>query len=109
MAEKALLAHSFSIKQVRLSFGSKGKIVLVPETEFRFRPALVLCAAGQDYCDTYRIPGIITTSNGALIAVYDNRYNNSKHLQEHINMGMSRSTDGGQTWKPMRVIMDMGE
>lgn len=107
--ENTLLEHSFIIEEVRLSFGRKGKIFLTPETDFRFRPALVLRAAGQDNCDTYRIPGIITTSKGTLIAVYDNRYNNSKDLQEDIDVGMSRSTDGGQTWEPMRIIMDMGE
>jgi len=69
----------------------------------------VLRAAGQDNCDTYRIPGLVTTNKGTLIAVYDNRYNNSKDLQEDIDVGMSRSTDGGQTWEPMQVIMDMGE
>lgn len=69
----------------------------------------VVRAAGQDDCDTYRIPGLITTNAGTLIAVYDNRYNNSKDLQEDIDIGMSRSTDGGRTWEPMKVIMDMGE
>ncbi len=107
--DNAQLEHSFAIEEVRLSFGRKGKIHLTPETSFRYRPAIVLRAAGQDNCDTYRIPGIITTSKGTLIAVYDNRYNNSKDLQEDIDVGMSRSTDGGQTWEPMRVIMDMGE
>jgi sialidase-1 len=69
----------------------------------------ILRAAGQDAIDTYRIPGLITTNAGTLIGVYDNRYNNSKDLQEDIDIGMSRSTDGGQTWEPMKVIMDMGE
>ncbi len=73
------------------------------------RTAFVLRAAGQDKCDTYRIPGVVTTQKGTLIAVYDNRYNNSKDLQEDIDIGMSRSTDSGQSWEPMRVIMDMGE
>lgn len=80
---------------------------MIPYPEFRF--ATVLRAAGQDNCNTYRIPGIITTNNGTLIAVYDNRYNSSKDLQEDIDIGMSRSIDGGQTWEPMRVIIDMGE
>jgi sialidase-1 len=69
---------------------------------------LKLRSAGQDNCDTYRIPGLVTTNSGTLIAVYDNRYNNSKDLQEDIDIGMSRSTDGGETWEPMKVIMDMG-
>jgi sialidase-1 len=69
----------------------------------------VLREQGNDNCDTYRIPGLITTKKDTLITVYDNRYNNSKDLQENIDIGMSRSADGGQTWQPMRVIMDMGE
>ena len=69
----------------------------------------IVRAAGQDGVDTYRIPGLVTTNAGTLVAVYDIRYNNSKDLQEDIDIGMSRSTDGGRTWEPMRVIMDMGE
>lgn len=74
-----------------------------------FRFGLTLRERHQDDVDTYRIPGLATTNNGTLIAVYDNRYNNAKDLQGHIDVGMSRSTDGGQTWQPMKVIMDMGE
>jgi sialidase-1 len=59
--------------------------------------------------DTYRIPGLATTNNGTLIAVYDIRRNSSTDLQENIDVGMSRSTDGGASWEPMKVIMDMGE
>ncbi len=57
---------------------------------------------------TYRIPGITETNNGTLLAVYDNRYTTSGDLPANIDVGMSRSTDGGQTWEPMKVIMDMG-
>ncbi|PHN05152.1 sialidase [Flavilitoribacter nigricans DSM 23189 = NBRC 102662] len=63
----------------------------------------------QDDIHTYRIPGMVTTNEGTLIAVYDNRHDSSTDLQGDIDVGMSRSTDGGQTWEPMRVIMDMGE
>lgn len=64
--------------------------------------------AGDDGVHTYRIPGIIKTSRGTLIAVYDIRYNNSADLPGNVDVGMSRSTDNGTTWEPMRVIMDMG-
>ena len=109
LSGNAPLEKSFRVEKVRLSFKGSGKTDLVSADHFRFRPGLVLRGAGQDNCDTYRIPGIITTGKGTLIAVYDNRYNNSKDLQEDVDIGMSRSTDGGQTWEPMRVIMDMGE
>lgn len=63
----------------------------------------------EDGVDTYRIPGLATTNNGTLIGVYDIRYNSAVDLQEDVDVGMSRSTDGGQTWEPMKIIMDMGE
>lgn len=107
--DNVLLEKSFQVEEVRLTFGRNGRLTVNPDESFSYRPAIVVRAAGQDDSDTYRIPGIVTTSKGTLIAVYDNRYNNSKDLQEDIDVGMSRSTDGGQTWEPMRVIMDMGE
>lgn len=109
LKEDAELLTALHVKEVKLQFHRRGVIVVQPSEKFAFRPSLVLRAAGQDNCDTYRIPGLVTTSKGTLIAVYDNRYNNSKDLQEDVDIGMSRSTDGGQTWEPMKVIMDMGE
>lgn len=64
--------------------------------------------AGQDGVHTYRIPGIIKTAKGTLIAVYDVRYTSSRDLPGHVDVGMSRSFDDGETWEPMRIIMDMG-
>ncbi len=109
LKDDAILTESFELEEVELTLSNKQTIKVKPESEFAFRPAKILRAAGQDNCDTYRIPGLITTNSGTLIAVYDNRYNNSKDLQEDVDIGMSRSTDDGQTWEPMRVIMDMGE
>lgn len=62
----------------------------------------------QDNIHTARIPGIATTNSGTLIAVYDNRYEHDRDLPANVDVGMSRSTDGGLTWQPMKVIMDMG-
>lgn len=63
----------------------------------------------QDGIHTHRIPGLVTTNKGTLIGVYDNRRNGSVDLQEDVDIGMNRSIDGGQSWEPMKVIMDMGE
>lgn len=73
------------------------------------RLGIALKQAGDEGVDSYRIPGLATTNKGTLIAVYDNRYNGPVDLQADIDVGMSRSTDGGQSWEPMKVIMDMGE
>jgi len=37
------------------------------------------------------------------------RRRKGRDLQEDIDIALSRSTDGGRTWEPIRVIMDMGE
>jgi sialidase-1 len=104
------LAGTLEVESVALSFSDKTRreMASIPgDPVIRF--GKVLRAAGQDGVDTYRIPGLVTTNSGTLIAVYDNRYNNSKDLQEDIDIGMSRSIDGGETWEPMKVIIDMGE
>ena len=107
--DAANLLSSFSLKEIELLFENDKPLKVPATVEFQYRPATVLRRQGQDNCDTYRIPGLVTTNNGTLIAVYDNRYNNSKDLQEDVDIGMSRSTDGGNTWESMKVIMDMGE
>lgn len=65
--------------------------------------------AGDDESTAYRIPGLVTTNKGTLLGVYDVRYNNSADLQEHVDVGLSRSTDGGQTWEKMRLPLSFGE
>ena len=65
--------------------------------------------AGDDGSAAFRIPGMVTTNNGTLLGVYDIRYNSSVDLQEMVDIGVSRSTDKGQTWEPMRVAMTFGE
>lgn len=65
--------------------------------------------AGDDGSAAFRIPGLVTSNKGTLLGVYDVRYNSSVDLQEHIDIGLSRSTDGGQTWEKMRIPMAFGE
>ena len=73
------------------------------------RPAKKIRKANQDGVHTYRIPAMVTTNEGTLLAVYDVRRDDSSDLQGDIDVGLSRSTDGGETWEPMQIIMDMGE
>ena len=78
------------------------------KTGFKKRLAVALRKANDDGVNTYRIPGMATTDKGTLISVYDIRYDNSRDLPANIDVGMNRSTDGGKTWEPMKIIMDMG-
>ena len=65
--------------------------------------------AGNDGSAAFRIPGLVTTNKGTLLGVYDVRYNSSVDLQEHVDIGLSRSTDGGKTWEKMRLPLAFGE
>lgn len=73
------------------------------------RMGIALRNGGDDDVHTYRIPGLITTNQGTLVAVYDVRYRNGADLPGDIDVGMSRSVDGGRSWEPMKIIMDMGD
>lgn len=65
--------------------------------------------AGDDGAAAFRIPGLVTTNKGTMLGVYDVRYNSSVDLQEHIDIGLSRSIDGGKTWEKMRLPLAFGE
>lgn len=96
---------------VRSVSASSGLTVAVEEigNGFTKKIGTAIRRAWDDGVHTYRIPGIAITDKKTLIAVYDIRYKHSGDLPANVDVGMSRSTDGGHTWEPMRIIMDMGE
>ncbi|MDA1055213.1 MAG: exo-alpha-sialidase [Planctomycetota bacterium] len=73
------------------------------------RIGVALRRHNDDGVHTYRIPALTTSAKGTLLCVYDMRRRMGRDLQEDIDIGLSRSTDGGRSWEPVRVIMDMGE
>lgn len=96
------------VLEVRLADGK----VLKPDQvspEGGQRIGYALRQHGDDGSKAFRIPGMATTNKGALIAVYDVRYRSGGDLPGDIDVGLSRSTDGGQSWDPMKIIMDMGD
>ena len=92
-------------KQVQFSNGKKVMLDAKPSIQ---RMGVAVRQGGDQGVHTYRIPGLATTKKGTLIGVYDIRHRSGGDLPGDIDVGMSRSTDGGQTWEPMQVIMDMG-
>jgi sialidase-1 len=74
-----------------------------------WRTGVALRQHRQDNVHTYRIPGLATTNNGTLLVIYDVRRESGRDLQGHIDIGVSRSTDGGETWEAMRIAQDMGQ
>ncbi len=94
----------------RLRFDRDGEAApAVTEPEGTQRFGVALRNADDDGAAVYRIPGIAATPKGTLIAVYDIRHRGWGDLPGDIDVGMSRSTDGGRTWEPMKTILDMGD
>lgn len=83
------------------------KVLSAPDIVHRM--AVGVRHAGDDGSAAFRIPGLVTTNKGTLLGVYDVRYNSSVDLQEHIDIGLSRSTDGGKTWETMRLPLSLGQ
>lgn len=89
--------------------GKENPTKLVSDKNIERRMGIGVRHAGDDGSAAFRIPGLVTTNKGTLLGVYDVRYNSSVDLQEHIDIGLSRSTDGGKTWEKMRLPLAFGE
>lgn len=77
----------------------------VSQSDIVHRVGVGVRHAGSSGSKAYRIPGLVTTKKGSLLGVYDVRYNSSVDLQERVDIGLSRSTNGGRTWEKMRIPM----
>lgn len=89
--------------------GKKALLDVVSQEGIEHRMGVGVRHAGDDNSAAFRIPGLVTTNKGTLLGVYDVRYNSSVDLQEHVDVGLSRSTDGGKTWEKMRLPLAFGE
>ena len=70
---------------------------------------MALRQPGQDGVHTSRIPGLVTSTKGTLLALYDARNERDDDLQGDIDIAINRSEDGGRTWQPMQTVLDMKE
>jgi sialidase-1 len=64
--------------------------------------------AGLNGVSLYRIPGIVVTTNGTVLAYCEARRNSSSDWGE-IEVHLRRSIDGGRTWQPAHAIAHRGE
>ena len=65
--------------------------------------------SGNDGYHTFRIPVLITTLKGTLLAFSEARVHSSKDSGGEINVVLKRSFDNGQTWTDLEVIAEHGE
>ncbi len=107
--DNADLLHEADAACTKVIFGSHFVKPAAESKHIRQKFGVALRQHNDDAVDTYRIPGLATSKNGTLLAVYDMRRESSRDLQGHMDIGLSRSLDGGNTWLPMQIAMDMGE
>lgn len=110
LSKKSNLHNKIGIALFKVEFNDNTFQKLNSETIFiRQRIGVAVRKHMDDEVHTYRIPGIATTNNGTLLAVYDVRRESSRDLQGDIDIGVSRSTEGGSMWEPMEIGLDMDE
>lgn len=66
-----------------------------------------LWTSGQDGYHTYRIPSLIVTAKGSLLAFCEGRKTGSGDHGD-LDLLVKRSTDGGRTWSPHTVVHEEG-
>ncbi len=63
--------------------------------------------AGENGYASYRIPALIATKKGTLLAFCEGRRNSASDTGD-IDVVLRRSSDGGKTWSSMQVVADAG-
>ncbi|WP_242696413.1 sialidase family protein [Longitalea luteola] len=106
--DNASLLHRITVNAVSAVLNGK-RTSIAGASKTSQRTGMALRQHNQDNVHTYRIPGLATANDGSLLAVYDARRESARDLQGNIDIGVSRSTDGGNTWLPMQIAIDMGQ
>ena len=88
---------------------TKGNLKISEKGSKPLRVGVAVRQKGQDGCVSSRIPGLATSNQGTLLAIFDARYDYSRDLQGNIDIALHRSTDKGLTWQPVQTVLDMGE
>lgn len=109
MKDSASLDGNITVKPRGVQIQSAGGVSSLPVSDAgavtqRIGSAVVI--PGDFQSKFFRIPGLVRTQKGTLVAVYDIRYSHSGDLPAHIDVGYSRSTDGGDTWSDVKIAID---
>lgn len=75
----------------------------------RAKPLVTTALFDTGYAESrsYRIPSLVKTRMGTLIAGADQRTSVSNDAPNHINFVIRRSADGGKTWGPLQTVINM--
>jgi sialidase-1 len=65
--------------------------------------------AGEGGVHTYRIPALLETRKGTLLAVADARHESARDMPARISLVMRASSDRGRTWSAVRTLRAVPE
>lgn len=57
----------------------------------------------------YRIPSLLTTPSGTIIAMADARVHRQGDIPNNVDIAIRRSLDNGASWSDVEIIVDFGE
>ncbi len=84
------------------------KLSELDERAARLRPSRIdLFVSGEDGYHTYRIPSLLVTNKGTLLAFCEGR-KGGRGDSGDIDLLVKRSEDGGMTWSPQQIVWDDG-
>ena len=92
--------------RVEFSIGLPDKTKIVPPPKPPFKTDVFV--SGKDDYFAYRIPSLITTPKGTILAFCEGRKSSLADLGNNDLM-LKRSTDGGKTWGHLELIYDEGD
>jgi len=65
--------------------------------------------AGEQGYACYRIPAMVTTRNGVVLAVADGRLTGCSDIPNPLDLVLKRSRDQGRTWSPLQIVVPYGK
>tara|TARA_B100000963_G_scaffold118732_1_gene103392 strand:+ start:57 stop:1199 length:1143 start_codon:yes stop_codon:yes gene_type:complete len=96
--------HKIHLKTIQLSL----LIFLICLANLRSQDLNYVFKSGTNGYNTFRIPSIIKTKSGALLAFAEGRKNNASDSGD-IDLVLRRSENNGKTWGDLIVIRDDGD
>src|SRR5262245_52804347 len=70
-------------------------------------PEIDVFTAGAEGYHTYRIPALVVTKGGTLLAICEGR-KTGRGDHGDVDLVQKRSTDGGKNWGPLELIHEEG-
>ncbi len=86
------------------NFYASGQVVVTKQ----LKQLNYIYKSGEEGYQCFRIPAIVTTANGTVLAFCEGRKKNCSDAGD-IDLVLKRSEDGGKTWSKLQVVWDDGE